>query len=62
MFKGPRIWGMWMYVSALKLESRELLIVVRARPGASGIQDYGYGHHWQIETLFGCFKSRDFDL
>ncbi|MDE5079346.1 MAG: hypothetical protein O4751_14165 [Trichodesmium sp. St2_bin6] len=53
---------MWMYVSALKLESRELLIVVRARPGASGIQDYGYGHHWQIETLFGCFKSRDFDL
>ncbi|MDE5069498.1 MAG: hypothetical protein O4861_12015 [Trichodesmium sp. St16_bin4-tuft] len=40
-----------MYVSALKLESQELLRVVRDSPGESGI--HHYGHRWQIETLFG---------
>ena len=58
--KRRHIWGMWMYVSALRLESGELLIVVSDHPRASAIQDYG--RRWQIETLFGCLKSRGFDL
>ena len=62
LFKRRCIWGMCMYVSALKLELGELLIVVRACPGASGIQYYGYVHRWHIEMLFGCFKSIGFDL
>jgi len=58
--KRRRIWGIWMYVSTLKLESQELLIVVSDSPGESAIHDYG--RRWQIETLFGCLKSRGFDL
>lgn len=58
--KRRRIWGVSMYVSALKLKSGELLIVVSNRPGTSAIQDYG--RRWQIETLFGCLKSRGFEL
>ncbi|MCL2934116.1 MAG: transposase [Trichodesmium sp. MAG_R03] len=60
MSKRCRILEMWMYVSALSLESGELLSVVSVRLGVSAIQDYG--RRWQIETLFGCLKSRGFDL
>ena len=45
--KRRRIWGIWMYVSALTLESQELLIVVSDRPGESA----------KIETLFGYLKT-----
>ena len=34
--KLPRIWGMWMYISALILELQELLIVVALAEGNGG--------------------------
>ena len=34
--KPPRIWGMWMYISALILELQELLIVVALAEGNGG--------------------------
>jgi hypothetical protein len=55
-----RLWGHWLYVSALRLESGELLIVVSAQRTETAIADYG--KRWGIETLFGCLKSRGFCL
>lgn len=58
--KPRKLWGHWLYVSALRLESRDLLIVVTNRQAHQAIADYG--KRWSIETLFGCFKSRGFRL
>jgi hypothetical protein len=55
-----RVWGHWMYVSALRLEDNELLIVVTSRQPQSAIVDYS--KRWGIETLFGCLKTRGFCL
>jgi Transposase DDE domain len=55
-----RIWGHWVYVIALRLEDNELLIVVTNRKPQSAITDYA--KCWDIETLFGCFKTRGFCL
>jgi Transposase DDE domain len=58
--KRRRIWGRWLYVTALRLEDGELLIVVTAHAPNSAIADYA--KRWGIETLFGCFKTRGFCL
>jgi hypothetical protein len=55
-----RLWGHWLYVSALRLETGELLIVVSAQRTETAIADYG--KRWGIETLFGCLKTRGFCL
>ena len=49
-----------MYVSALRLEDGELLIVITPEAATSAISDYA--HRWGIETLFGIFKTRGFCL
>jgi len=54
------VWGRQVYVSALRLEDRELLIVISNDSGNTAIADYG--HRWGIETLFGMFKTRGFNL
>ena len=54
------VWGRLVYVSALRLESGELLIVITPKPCSTAISDYG--KRWGIETLFGMFKTRGFCL
>ena len=55
-----RVWGHWVYVSALRLEDNELLVVVTHHKPQSAIADYA--KRWGIETLFGCLKTRGFCL
>ena len=55
-----RLWGHWLYVSALRLEDYSLLIVVTNHDNQTAIRDYA--KRWSIETLFGIFKTRGFCL
>jgi len=54
------VWGRLVYVSALRLDDGELLIVITPEPSSTAIADYG--KRWGIETLFGIFKTRGFCL
>ncbi len=57
-----RIWvgRVKLYISALRLEDGELLLVVSPMLNASAIRDYAL--RWEIETLFSCLKGRGFNL
>lgn len=55
-----RVWGRSVYVSALRLEDGELLIIISPDPSQTAISDYA--KRWGIETLFGMFKTRGFCL
>ena len=55
-----RVWGRLVYISALRLEDGELLIVVSSDSPQTAVCDYG--KRWGIETLFGMFKTRGFCL
>ena len=54
------VWGRLVYVSALRLDDGELLIVITPDSCSTAISDYG--QRWGIETLFGTFKTRGFCL
>ena len=54
------VWGRLVYVSALRLDSGELLIVITPESCPTAIFDYG--KRWGIETLFGMFKTKGFCL
>ena len=54
------IWGHQVYVGALRLEDNSLLTVIA--PGYSPCIIDDYAQRWGIETLFGIFKSRGFNL
>jgi Transposase DDE domain len=54
------VWGRPVYVSALRLDHGELLIVISNDSRNTIIADYA--HPWAIETLFGVFKTRGFNL
>jgi len=54
------VWGRLVYVSALRLDDGELLIVITPDSCSTAIVDYG--QRWGIETLFGIFKTRGFCL
>jgi Transposase DDE domain len=56
--KRRRIWGHWLYIAALRLDDGEFLIVATSHAPESAISDYA--KRWGIETLFDCFKTRDF--
>jgi hypothetical protein len=61
VFDKPRlIWGLELWVSGMRLESGEYLILVAANYSTTAIQEYA--KRWEIETLFGCLKSRGFRL
>jgi hypothetical protein len=61
MIDKPRlIWGMELYVTGMRLASGEYLIVAAPNYAAKAIEDYA--KRWEIETLFGCLKSRGFRL
>jgi hypothetical protein len=53
-----RVLGGERFVCGTRLASGEFLIVVSDRERALSV----YGSRWGIETLFGAFKSRGFDL
>lgn len=54
------VWGRSVYVSALRLDDGELLVVISPDSKGNAISDYA--KRWGIETLFGCFKTRGFCL
>jgi hypothetical protein len=61
VLRGARlIWGHRWVVSGMRLPKSEYLIVVSERETASAITDYA--KRWEVETLFGCLKSRGFCL
>ncbi|MEW6212912.1 MAG: IS4 family transposase [Acidobacteriota bacterium] len=58
--KARSCWGLELWVSGMRLASGEYLIVVGPNYTATAIEDYA--KRWEIETLFGCLKSRGFQL
>lgn len=61
VLRGKRkIWKQSVYLSALRLASGELLIVATDKWLDKPIELYG--NRWQIETLFGCLKSKGFNF
>ena len=54
------VWGRLVYVSALRLDNGELLIVIS--PDSSGTAISDYGQRWGIETYERMFKTRGFCL
>lgn len=54
------VWGRLVYISALRLEDGELLVVISNDSPQTAISDYA--QRWGIETLFGMFKTRGFCL
>lgn len=55
-----KVWGHSLYVEGLRLPDGELLIVVSPDSPKTIIEDYA--RRWEIETLFGCLKTRGFNL
>lgn len=55
-----KLWKQTVYLSALRLSDGELLIVATDQLLADPIALYG--NRWQIETLFGCLKSKGFNF
>jgi hypothetical protein len=61
ILKGARrVLGLSLHISGMKLRAGEYLIVASARPTEKAIAEYA--KRWEIETLFGCMKSRGFCL
>jgi hypothetical protein len=54
------LWGHQVYLGALRLEDNSLLTVIAPDYTHRIIDDYS--KRWAIETLFGIFKSRGFNL
>jgi hypothetical protein len=56
-----KLWGKYrVCVTGRKRADGELLILISNEPSPEMIEEYR--RRWQIETLFGCLKSRGFDL
>jgi len=53
-----RVWGQPVYVRGMRLPEGDFLIVISEQEAE--LSDYAL--RWGIETLFGCLKSRGFDL
>ena len=55
------VWGCFVYLSVLRLDDGEFLaIATSGAPQAEAIN--AYADRWQIETLFGCLKTRGFNF
>ena len=52
--------GVEVYLTGLRLENGELLIIASAQFCAQAVENYA--KRWEIETLFGNLKSRGFNL
>ena len=61
LLKRQRIlWGHQVYIGALRLQDNSLLTIIAPNYCHTAIDDYA--QRWGIETLFGIFKSRGFNL
>ena len=58
--RSRRLWGHWVYITALRLPDQELMIIATQKAVPNAISDYA--RRWEIETLFGILKSRGFNL
>jgi len=55
------VWGCFVTLSALRLDDGDWLIIASSNaPQAQSIE--AYARRWEIETLFGCLKSRGFNF
>lgn len=55
------VWGSFVHLSALRLDDGDFLFI--ASSGASQAKAIdAYADRWQVETLFGCLKSRGFNF
>ena len=55
------VWGCFVSLSALRLADGEILILATSgAPQGEAID--AYADRWQIETLFGCLKTRGFNF
>ena len=52
--------GVEVFLSALRLDDGQLLIVAADQAADQAIEQYG--ERWEIETMFSCFKERGFNL
>jgi hypothetical protein len=55
-----KIWKQAVYLSALRLSDGALLIVATDTLCTAPIAQYG--KRWEVETLFGCLKSKGFNF
>lgn len=55
-----RIWGQDLYIIGFKMSDGDLVIISTQEQPETALDDYK--ERWQIETLFGCLKTRGFDL
>jgi len=53
-----RIWGHDLYIAGLRLAKGDYLILITDHDPDNALDDYA--RRWEIETLFGCLKSRGF--
>ena len=57
------VWGCFVHLSALRLEDGEPLLVASSKaPRARARAIAAYADRGQIETLFGCLKTRGFNF
>jgi len=61
ILRNPRsIWGLDVYLSAVRSQDGTLVIVATMDPEIDALTLYG--HRWEIESLFSCLKGRGFDF
>ncbi|MDB4444586.1 transposase [bacterium] len=61
VLEGPRfVLGVKLFVIGMRLLDGEYLILVSDKEPETALDHYK--QHWEIETLFGCLKTRGFDF
>jgi hypothetical protein len=55
-----KCWGLELHLTGLRLPTGEYVIVAAPHVTADALADYS--RRWEIETLFGCLKTRGFRL
>jgi hypothetical protein len=53
------VWGIPVFLVAVRLKDEWLILITEHIPGTA-LEDYA--KRWEIETLFGCLKSRGFNF
>jgi len=54
-----RVWGMTVFVVGMRIKNDYLILITNEAP-ETALEDYA--QRWEIETLFGCLKSRGFNF
>jgi hypothetical protein len=55
------VWGSFVRITALRLDGGDFLFIASSGAPQAGAID-AYADRWQVETLFGCLKSRGFNF